>query len=104
MKDAHLRLGIAKFVCGQHEAVLHTVVLILIEETLLLDAGHVKDIEVGDGLLDCGHLAAVHAVLVADLLAHIAREAELFGSNEHDLDSLETGERLDQGVDGASEL
>lgn len=97
-------LGVAQLVGGEHEAVLHAVILLLVEETLLLHACHVEHVELVDDLLKRLHLAVGNAQLVAHLMLHVARQTELFRSDEHDIDALELRESLDERVDSAAEL
>ena len=104
MQDTHTGFGRREFLAVEDEAILDTVELILIEETLLLNARHIEDVEFGHHLLKSGDLLIRYAIDIAYLLLHIIRETKLLGSDEHHLDTLITGEGLDEGMHRASEL
>ena len=44
---AQVRLGVCQLLRGEDVAVLQTQVVLLVEETLLLDTGHVEDVQLG---------------------------------------------------------
>ena len=88
----------------QDEAVLHPLELRLIQETLLLNAGHIEHIQLAHNGLHIINFLIINAIPVADLILHIGRQLKFLRSDENDLHILVAGKSLDQRVDGTSEL
>ena len=103
MHDDHVALGVLEESVVNDKAVLETLVLGEILETLLLDAGGVQDVGAGDDL--GSELLGLDDELAGgdELLAHVLGESEGLGGDELDADIVEL-QQLDEGVDGAAEL
>ena len=99
----HVGLGQAEHVVVQDVDVLHALVLHEVAEPLLLHAGHVEDVGIGNDLLvEGGVLGVLDVVLVAVdlvLLGHL----QLLGSDEVE-GGVEVAHGHQQGVDGAPVL
>ena len=103
MQHGHVLLGVRHLRLIKDVGVAQTQVIILVEEALLLHAGHVQHVKVaddGDEILDLGIGAGVGGV---DAVKHILRGLELVRTDEHEVDVAEAAQRLDQGVHGAAE-
>ena len=103
VQHGHLLLGERHAAGVQHEAVLHPVEFVLVQEALLLHARHIEHVQLRDGLVEVVGLAVGHAHLVADILLDVVRQAQLVRGDQHDLDALVARQGLDQGVDGPAE-
>ena len=104
VEDNHILAGRLQLVGVEHEAVLHAVELLLVEEALLLHARHVEDVELRHHLLHGAHLVELQLRVGAHLLQHVVGQAQLLGRNQNHADALVARERLDERVHRAAEL
>ena len=105
MQHDHIRLGRAEFRRIQHKTVLHAVKLLLIEETLLLHAGHVENVQLGHHLLHRRYLAEFHPFgLGFDLMKHILGQPQLVGGDQHHPNPFVARHRLDKRMHRAAKF
>ena len=93
-------LGVLQHGVAQHVGVLDLFVFLGVGEALALDAGHVDDVGVGNGVLQLGVLV-VFEVAVLDVLLHHARQLQLDGRDEVEL-RVEVAHGLHEAVDGTA--
>ena len=104
MEHGHVGLGKGHLLFGEDIAVLQTDIVFLVEETLLLDAGHVEDVQLGHGLLEAAGLLVGDVVGLEHVGDDVVRHPQLLGADEDEADVLAARHGLDEGVDGASKL
>ena len=98
-----LLLGPVQLPAGKDVDALVPLVLQGVHEALPLDAGHVEHVQLGDDRLQAGDLGEPHVVLPHEG-PHVLGDGQLPGGDEEELDALELGHGLDEGVDGAAVL
>ena len=84
--------------------VLQAQIVLLVEEALLLHAGHVQNVQLRHGFLQAPGLAVLNAVGLQHVLYDVVRHAQLFRADKHEPDVLAAGHGLDEGVHGAAEF
>ena len=104
MEDGHIGFREGHLRRGEDVGILQADVILLVEEALALDAGHVEDIELRHGLLEARDLLIGDILRAEHLVDDVVRDAQLLGRNQHEADALVPRERLDERVDGAAEL
>ena len=104
MQDAHVLLGGLQLVGGEDVGIAQAQVLLLIGKALTLYARHVQHVQLGNCGYQVGGLLVGHTVLVQHLGEHVAGQAQLFGRDQHDLNTGVTGECVDQRVYGSAVL
>ena len=104
MQHGHVRLCQRHLFVGQDVAVLQADVVLLVEEALLLHAGHVQDVQLRHGFLQAAGLLVGDAVGLQHIVDDVVRHPQLLRADEHEADVLAAGHGLDEGVDGAAEL
>ena len=104
MQNGHIFLSMGHLFCGEHIAVLQTLVFLRIVETLTLDTGHVQNIQLGDGIFQRSDLGVGDVVLIQHAHAHIIRQHQLLGGDEHEADAGVTAHGFDERVDGSAVL
>ena len=103
MEHCHLLLCERHSSAIQHETVLYPVELVLVEEPLLLDPGHIEHVELRHHFVQIIRLAILYAHLLAHVLLDVVGQLQLVRCNQDDPNALVAGQGLDKGVDGASE-
>ena len=104
MQDGQVPLGGVQLIRGKDVTVLQADVVVLVEEALTLDTGHVEDIQLGHGLLQRGGLHKLNAVALQQVSADTLGDPEFIRRDQHKLHILVAGHSANQGVDGAAEL
>ena len=99
----HVLLGPLQLPAGEHIDALVPLVLQGVHKALLLDAGHVQHVQLGDDRLQAGDLGEPHVVL-PHKDPHVVGDRQFPGGDEEKLDVPELGHGLDEGVDGAAVL
>ena len=79
MQHRHIRGGQSQLFLCQDIAVFQTDVIFFIKEPLLLDAGHVEDVQIGQSLLHAACLDIGDVVRLEDLADDVIRHAQLLG-------------------------
>ena len=74
MEHVHLFRRQLHLLPVQDIEILHAHVVFLVEETLLLDTGHVQDIQFRQGVFEADHLFIGDLLPIQDVLAHIIRK------------------------------
>ncbi|CAN3994167.1 KilA-N domain, partial [Dysosmobacter welbionis] len=88
VEDGQVRLGVLQLLRCQDVAVLQAQVVLLIEEPLLLDTGHVENVQLGDDGLQIRGLGVGDALLLQSLLLHIPGQLQLGGGDQHEVDVI----------------
>ena len=104
MKDIHIFRGKLHFLLVQDIEVFHSHIIFFIEETFLLDTGHVQDVKFRKGVLQTYHFFIGNIVPVKYVMAYIFRKAELLRGDQDEPDPFVSYQCVDQRVDGASEF
>ena len=78
MKNVHIVFCKGKLLFVQYVEVFHANVILFVEETLLLNTGHVKDIKIRDGILKTLFLYELDVVFLQHVLTDVAWDAKLF--------------------------
>ena len=104
MEDGEVGLGVHQLLRSQDVAVLQPQVVLLVEEPLLLDAGHVQDVQLGDDGLQVGGLGVGDAFLFQGLLFDVPGQLQLQGGDKDEVDVSVPAQGVHQGVDSAPEF
>ena len=90
--------------CGiQNVEILQADVVLLIEETFLLDAGHIEQIKLWHDILQTDDLTVADAAFL-EHIRNVVGNLELLRRDEEKTYSVITGEGIDEGVYGAAEF
>ena len=98
MKHGHALLGATHLGCIENEAILNTLILLEVCETLLLNTCHIEDIDIADNRLDVGRLTILHTVAVQYLALDIVWQSQLWRRDKHKLGVLVACHSLDKRV------
>ena len=99
MKDDHILRCAVELFAVEHKNVLLRLIFLLALEALALDARHIEDVEVDDGVGEVVRNLIGTAVFLEDV-DDIQRHAQLLGRDQHKGVALVLCQRLDQRVDG----
>ena len=78
-----VRLRVFEHVVAEHIRILHSLVFFWVWETLALDAGHVDDVGMWDGIFQLGVLV-IFQICILDVLLHDAWKFQFDRRNEVD--------------------
>ena len=104
MEHHHVLVGELHLLRIENVAVLQADVVILVEEAFALHAGHVEHVKLRQHVLHLLHLAVGNVVGFEHAAAHIIRDAQLLGGDEHEIHARIARERLDERMHGAAEF
>ena len=82
MKDGHFLLCSLELVKCQYETVLDSVKLVLIEETLLLNTCHIKDVKFRHNLFHSLDFSEFQSPVKVLVIPDIVRQTKVIRSNE----------------------
>ena len=100
VQHAAIGLRVLQHGVAQHIGVLHLLVFLGVGEAFALDAGHVDDVGVGNGVFQLGVLV-VFEVAVLDVLLNDARQFQLDRRDEVEF-RVEVAHGLHEAMDGAA--
>ena len=104
MKNNHILAGKLHFFTVENVAVLKTDIILLVEEALLLNAGHIKNVELVDYGVEAFYNFILNTGRLKNICNQIIRNAELLWTDENVFISLEMTECFGKGVNGAAKL
>ncbi len=104
MKDDHILAGKLHFFAVENVAVLKADVILFVEETLLLNAGHVKHVELVDYGVEAFYNFVLNTGRLKNICNKVVRNTELLWTYENVFISFEVAEGFGKRVDGAAEL
>ena len=103
MQNGQVAPGAGQARGGEHVAVLQAQIVLLVEEALLLHAGHVQDVQLGQHRVQIVRLHVFQLLFLQHVL-DVAGQLQLGGGNQHEPDALVARKGVDEGMDGAAEL
>ena len=98
VKHRHMLLRKTHLRSIQHKAILNTLILIEVCETLLLNTRHIEDIYIADNALNVVRLAVLNAVTVEDIALDLVWKGQLRWRDKHEFCVLVARHRLDKRV------
>ena len=104
MHDAKILPGFLQLLRGQDVAVLQPQVILLVEEPLPLNPGHVQDIQIPDHPLQVLLLDVGDVILLQRLALDVAGHLQLLRADEHKPHVLVPAQGVEQGMHRAAEL
>ena len=104
MQYGAVRLRKLKLRTVKDVEVLHTNVVILVEEALLLYAGHVEHIQLRKSVLQTDHFLEWNIVLPQNVIPDIIRNPKFLRRDQDKADTCIPDKCRNQGVYGAPEL
>ena len=104
MKNQHIRGSQFQFLLVENVEIFHPYIILFIEETLLLNTGHVQDIKSWKCVLETFLLDELDIVALQYILTDIAWDTKLFRRDQDKFYVLITHQCLDQRMDSTSEF
>ena len=96
MKYNHIILCKLHLLLSQNVEILQTHIVLLIEETLLLDTCHVEHIKLSHGILELFYLLELDIVGTKHIIAHIVRHLKLLRRDKHNPHIVISDKCIDQ--------
>ena len=104
MQDLHIRFGKCKLCLIQNVEVFHADIVFFIEETLLLNTGHVKKVKLRKCILKTNDFLELLVIAYEHVVTDVVRETELIRRDQNKFDVRITDQCLDQGVNSTAEF
>ena len=103
VQHSHVFFGVSHLGFVENVSVAQSQIVVFVEESFLLHAGHVQHVEIadyGNEILDFRVGAGVGGV---DTVEHVLWGLELVRADQHEVHIAETAQGFDQGVYGTTE-
>ena len=104
MKNNHILAGKLHFFAVENVAVLKTDIILFVEEALLLNAGHVKHVELVDYGVEAFYNFILNTGRLKNICNQIVRNRKLLRTYENVFISFEMAKGFGKGVNGAAKL